>query len=84
MHRPFSSFKSLKIKDEPAKLAHDVLTLILNFRLDYVEHHLDELRTKIVASGGNDLEMKAMIQEYQSMQTVRNQMAKMLGSNIIV
>jgi len=25
-----------------------------------------------------------MIQEYQSMQTVRNQMAKMLGSNIIV
>ncbi len=80
----FHLSKSLKIEDEPAKLAHDVLTLILNFRLDYVEHHLDELRTKIIASSGDDLKMKAMIQEYQSMQTVRNQMAKMLGSNIIV
>ncbi|MCI1684485.1 MAG: DNA primase [Prevotella sp.] len=80
----FHLSESLKVEDEPSRLAHDVLTLILNFRLDYVEHYLDELKRKITESTGDSGEMKLLIQKYQNLQTIRNQMAKMLGSNILV
>ncbi|MCH3993991.1 MAG: DNA primase [Prevotella sp.] len=80
----FHLSESLKIKDDPVKLAHDVLTLTLNFRLDYVEHHLENLKQEIITCSGDEERMKQLIQDYQNMQTIRNQMAKMLGSNIIV
>lgn len=60
-----------------------MLRLVLEFRMNYVEHHLVELKQQILASANNPEQMMAVMKEYKDMQTIRNAMAKQLGSNIL-
>jgi DNA primase len=76
--------KSLQMKREEGTLRSQVEHLVLDFRMDFVEHKLKELQKQIYASGGNMEQMMKLMAEYKDMQLIRNNMAKMLGTNIIV
>ncbi len=75
--------ESLQLKNTPEQLCREMLRLVLEFRMNYVEHHLVELKQQILASANNPEQMMAVMKEYKDMQTIRNAMAKQLGSNIL-
>lgn len=77
---------SLKVKESEEKLRDSVCHLVMDFRLDYVEHHLKELQAHLAKSlslGVSTDEMRQMMGEIKDMQTVRNVLARKLGSNIV-
>jgi len=58
--------------------------LLLDFRMDYVEQHLKELQQHIAASARDLNALRGLMQEFKDMQEIRNNLAKQLGSNVIV
>ena len=58
--------------------------LLLDFRMDYVEQHLKELQQQIAASARDHNALRELMQEFKDMQEIRNNLAKQLGSNVIV
>lgn len=58
--------------------------LLLDFRMDYVEQHLKELQQQIAASARDFNALRGLMQEFKDMQEIRNNLAKQLGSNVIV
>ena len=76
--------KSLQIKAEEGTLQNHVEHLILDFRLNYVDTHMKDLQRQIILAAGDAERMMKLMKEYKELQEVRNQMAKKLGSNIIV
>ena len=58
--------------------------LLLYFRMDYVEQHLKDLQQQIAASATDRDKMRLLMQEYKQMQEIRNNLAKQLGSNVMV
>ena len=58
--------------------------LLLDFRMDYVEQHLKELQQQITASARDLNALRGLMQEFKDMQEIRNNLAKQLGSNVIV
>lgn len=79
----FQLSDSLKINYREEDIRQGVLHMILDFRLKYVERHLEELRKELLACKDNNKIMELMA-EFQKMQQVRNILAKKLGSNIVV
>lgn len=65
-------------------LRNEAIHLLLDFRLKYVERHLKELQAEMSRAIGDMDELKKIMSEYRDMQSVRNTLAKQLGSNIIV
>ena len=58
--------------------------LLLDFRMDYVEQHLKELQQQIAPSARDLNALRGLMQEFKDMQEIRNNLAKQLGSNVIV
>ena len=58
--------------------------LLLDLRMDYVEQHLKELQQQIAASARDLNALRGLMQEFKDMQEIRNNLAKQLGSNVIV
>lgn len=58
--------------------------LLLDFRMDYVEQHLKELQQQIAASARDLNALRGLMQEFKDMQEIRNNLAKQLGSNVII
>ena len=80
----FQLSKSLQVKRDEDTLRNQVEHLILDFRMDYVERHLKELQREIsLAANDTDKVMKLMA-EYKDMQAIRNEIAKELGSDILI
>ncbi len=80
----FQLSKSLQIKLSPEQLRNDVLRLVLDFRMDYVEHYLEDLKKRIVESSSDSERMMTLMKEYHDMQLIRNKMATKLGNNIMI
>lgn len=77
---------SLKVKESEEKLRDSVCHLVMDFRLDYVEHHLKELRAHLAKSlslGVSADEMRQMMGEIMKVEAMRNVLARKLGSNIV-
>ena len=58
----------------------------MDFRLDYIEHQrkvLQDRLKKALAIGISTEEMKQMMEEIKNWQTVRNAVARKLGSDIV-
>ena len=60
-----------------------VMHMLLDFRMDYVENRLKELKTRVVTEQDPEQQMQIM-QELKKMQDVRNAIAQKLGSNIVI
>ena len=74
--------KSLQLSKDDDGLREQVIHLILDFRMDYVEEHLKELKTKFRNTADVTEQMNIM-QEIKDMQEIRNALAKRLGKNIV-
>ena len=78
---PVQLTKSLQLKEEEETLRQEVEHLVLDFRMDYVNAHIQELRQQIAA---NDPErLPQQMEELKTMMELRNLMAKKLGTSII-
>ena len=74
--------KSLKKKLNEDELREQVIHLILDFRMDYVEEHLKELNVKFRQTADPTRQMDIML-EIKDMQEIRNVLARRLGKNIV-
>lgn len=80
----FQLSKSLQVKRDEDTLRNQVEHLILDFRMDYVERHLMELKRDISLAVNDTDRMMKLMAEYRDMQVIRNEIAKELGSDIIM
>lgn len=71
-------------ENEMERLKQQVDHLLLDFRMDYVELHLKELMNQIKQASTDMAQLQKLMEEYREMQEIRNKLAKMLGSNIII
>ena len=70
-------------QESEADLRDRVMHMLLDFRMDYVENRLKELKTRVVTEQDPEKQMQIM-QELKKMQDVRNAIAQKLGSNIVI
>ena len=78
---PVQLTKSLQPKEQEETLRQEVEHLVLDFRMDYVNAHIQVLRQQIAA---NDPErLPQQMEELKTMMELRNLMAKKLGTSII-
>ena len=80
----FQLSKSLQVKRDDDTLRNQVEHLILDFRMDYVERHMKDLQREISLAAGDTDKMMKLMAEYKDMQVIRNEIAKELGSDIIM
>lgn len=79
----FQLSKSLQVREREIERKDRIMHLILDFRMDYVEHHLKELQVRL--SQEKDIEkMMEVMGEIKKMQNMRNILAKKLGNDIVV
>lgn len=76
--------KRRREEGEREALLSQTTHLLLDFRMDYVEQHLKELQQQIAASARDLNALRGLMQEFKDMQEIRNNLAKQLGSNVIV
>lgn len=75
---------SQQVREDAETIRSQVVHLILDFRMGIVEERLKSIQ-KDIAAAVNDMErMRQLMQEYKDMQVIRNQLAKKLGSSIIL
>lgn len=65
-------------------LRSQVMHLLLDFRMDYVEKHLKELQAEMSRCVSDMDRLRQLMADYRDMQTIRNTLAKQLGNNIIL
>ena len=70
--------------NETEALRMQVDHLLTDIRMDYVERHLKELQVQMAQAASDMEKLKTLMAEYRDMQNMRNQLARKLGSNIIV
>ena len=52
--------------------------------MEYIEKHLKELQVQISQAASDMNKLSELMTEYRNWQELRNQLARLLGSNIIV
>ena len=73
----------MQVKESEEDLRDRIMHLILDYRMDYVEHHLKELQTNLLQE--KDLEKTMnMMKEIKELQDMRNILARKLGTDIVV
>jgi len=75
--------KSLQKDVDEETLRERVIHLMADFRLDYVENRMKEIKQSL--NGVTDADtMRSLMEEFSRMQIIRNALARQLGNNIIV
>ena len=80
----FKLSESLQMRNSETILRNRVLHLVLDFRMDYVENKLKELRAQLSQVAGNVEQMMNTMGEIKKMQDIRNLLARKLGNDIVV
>ena len=75
--------KSLQMKEEEDSFRQEVEHLVLDFRFDYVNTHIQTLRQQIAQSASNPERLPQLMEELKKMMDLRNLMAKKLGTSIM-
>ena len=70
-------------KLQQERLCQQATHLMIDFRLAYVEEELNKLKTQIATTKDNPQQLMKLMGEYKEMQSVRNELAKKLGSNVV-
>ena len=76
--------QSLQPNNGEETLRRQVEHLVLDFRMDYVEHRLKVLQREISLAHDDMGRMMELMSQYKDMQVIRNNMARKLGSSIVV
>ncbi|WP_455094819.1 DNA primase [Prevotella koreensis] len=75
--------KSLQIKKDKDALCNDVNHLLLDFRKNFMDEKLRQLKTEISKAMGDNDKLRQLMAEYADIQKRRNNMATLLGNNIV-
>lgn len=75
--------KSLQINKDKDSLCNDVNHLLLDFRKNFMEEKLRQLKTEISKAMGDNDKLRQLMAEYADIQKRRNNMATLLGNNIV-
>ena len=73
----------MQLKKNENRLRDSVIHLILDFRKDFIEHHLKELQARLPLETEPERILELM-NDIKRMREVRNELAKKLGINIVV
>lgn len=73
-----------RMENETDDLRNQAMHLMLDFRKDYVEAQLKQVQAEITQNAKDVGKLKELMARYQQLQTMRNALAKQLGSNIIL
>ena len=73
-----------KEKEKEEELRQQTVHLLLDFRLDYVEHRLKTLQSEIAQAANEPDKMMQLMAEFKDMQVIRNELARRLGSEILI
>lgn len=76
--------KKLAEHNKLDKLRNQTVRLVMDFKLDYLEHRLKELQEEIAHSANDTGKMLKLMNEYKDKQQLRNKLAHKLGTDIIV
>ena len=79
----FKLSESMQLKKNENRLRVSVINLILDFRKDFIEHHLKELQARLPLETEPERILELM-NDINRMSEVRNALAKKLGINIVV
>jgi len=80
----FKLSESQQTKDDDESLRTRIEHLLLDFRMEYVEQHLRDLKKEISKSSSDSETLFKLMAEYKDMTEMRNALARQLGNNIIV
>ena len=77
--------KSLKPEPTEEQIRNNVLRLVLNFRCEFMENRLKNLKNQInqLSISDPDDKLLEVMKEYKEVQDIRNVLAKKLGNEII-
>ena len=72
------------VKDTEEQLRQRINHLILDFRMDIVNQHLKDLQRQLKEAKNDMSRIKEIMPDYQETQKRRNELARQLGSDVIV
>jgi DNA primase len=76
--------RSFVLKDNEEQLRQRVNHLILDFRMDIVNQHMKDLQRQLKEAGSDLERIKEIMPDYQETQKRRNELARQLGSDVII
>jgi len=71
-------------RNDAEALRQRALHLVLDFRMDYLERRLKDIRREISEVGSDVQRMRELMNEFKDTSELRNSLARKLGSNIIL
>ena len=80
----FQLRKGAKLRTGEEVLRDQIVHLVLDFRIDFVKEKMQKLKAEISKCTNDNERLTALIKEYQEVQSIRNAIAKELGSEIII
>lgn len=75
---------SQQMSEDEESIRRNVEHLLLDFRKDFVDERLKQLKIEINSCGSDMERMLKLMQEFKDMQDIRNALAHALGNNVIV
>lgn len=75
---------SQQMSEDEETIRRNVEHLLLDFRKDFVDERLKQLKIEINSCGSDMERMLKLMQEFKDMQDIRNALAHALGNNVIV
>ena len=76
--------RSFVVKDTEEQLRQRINHLILDFRMDIVNQHLKDLQRQLKEAKNDMSRIKEIMPDYQETQKRRNELARQIGSDVIV
>ena len=76
--------RSFVLKDNEEQLRQRINHLILDFRMDIVNQHMKDLQRQLKEAGSDLARIKEIMPDYQETQKRRNELARQLGSDVII
>ena len=76
--------RGFALQDDEASLRQRVVHLVMDFRLDIVEHRLKEIQQQLQQVGADMQRTMQLLQEHKETKELRDALAKRLGSDLVV
>ena len=76
--------RSFEMTTSESSLRQHIQHLILDFRMDIVNQHMKAIQRQLKATGLDMQSLKALMEDYQQTQELRNALARQRGTDIIV
>ena len=76
--------RNFALNEDETQLRQRITHLILDFRMDIVSQQLKVLQRQLKEAGSDMQRIKELMTAYQDAQTLRNELARRLGSDVIV